>query len=69
MVSNKAYLYLSRHNIYYFRVIVALGVLGSITKYEYRKSLQTRDINSLLRKCPSKHYHLKLSKLLIKDNI
>ena len=70
MVSKKAYLYLSRHNIYYFRVIVPLGVLGSITKHEYRKSLQTRDptvackISGAMRAFLEQHYVTGRSELM-----
>ncbi len=36
------YLYLSRHNIFYFRVIVQIAEKGCNVKKEYRRSLQTR---------------------------
>ncbi len=36
-----SYLYLSRHNIYYFRAIVPYGVKEELHKREYRRSMQT----------------------------
>ena len=36
------YLYLSRHNVFYFRVIVHVVENGCNVKKEYRRSLQTR---------------------------
>ncbi|MGW8159957.1 MAG: site-specific integrase [Desulfoprunum sp.] len=37
------YLYLSRHNIFYFRIIVAVCDKDCNVKQEYRRSLKTRD--------------------------
>jgi integrase len=39
-----AYLYISRHNIYYFRAIVPDGVKEELHKREYRRSMQTRSL-------------------------
>ena len=41
MVHVDSYLYLSRHNIYYFRAIVPKGIGASLHKLEYRRSMQT----------------------------
>ena len=43
MSKANSYLYLSRHNIYYLRVIIPINDTGIVTTKEYRKSLQTRD--------------------------
>jgi|GEM_PF-2978131 len=37
------YLYLSRHNIYYFRAIIPDGIREELHKLEYRRSMQTRN--------------------------
>ncbi len=42
MRSGERYLYLSRHNVFYFRVIVHVTEKGCNVKKEYRRSLQTR---------------------------
>jgi len=42
MVHSDSYLYLSRHNIYYFRAIVPEGIKEDLHKLEYRRSMQTR---------------------------
>lgn len=42
MIHIDAYLYLSRHNIYYFRAIVPDGIREELYKREYRRSMQTR---------------------------
>ncbi len=42
MVHSDSYLYLSRHNIYYFRVVVPDGIREDLHKLEYRRSMQTR---------------------------
>lgn len=42
MVRGDSYLYLSRHNIYYFRAIVPDGIREELHKREYRCSLKTR---------------------------
>jgi len=44
MVHTDSYLYLSRHNIYYFRAIVPAGVREDLHKREYRRSMQTRSL-------------------------
>ena len=44
MVYADAYHFLSRHNIYYFRAIVPDGIRDGLHKWEYRKSLQTRNL-------------------------
>jgi len=41
MVPANSYLYLSRHNIYYFRAIIPTKLHGGGKNREYRKSLQT----------------------------
>ncbi len=46
-----SYLYLSRHNIYYCRVIIPIDVTGNVTKKEYRRSLQTRDPKTAHKRC------------------
>jgi len=43
MFSKTQYLYLSRHNIFYFRIIVTVDTNGCYVKHEYRRSLATRD--------------------------
>lgn len=44
MVHVDSYLYLSRHNIYYFRAIVPKDIGASLHKREYRRSMQTRNL-------------------------
>lgn len=44
MVYSNSYLYKSRHNIYYFRVIFPSHAKEGSRQYEYRKSLHTRDL-------------------------
>lgn len=44
MIYSDSYLYLSRHNIYYFRAIIPDGVREGLHKLEYRRSLQTRSL-------------------------
>ena len=44
MVHVDSYLYLSRHNIYYFRAIVPKDVGTGLHKREYRRSMQTRNL-------------------------
>ena len=57
MVHSDSYLYLSRHNIYYFRAIVPDGIKDDLHKLEYRRSTQTRSLSvarnmgRLLRVC------------------
>jgi len=43
MIHLDSYLYLSRHNIYYFRVVVPDGIREDLHKLEYRRSMQTRN--------------------------
>lgn len=43
MSGRTQYLYLSRHNIFYFRIIVTVDTNGCNVKNEYRRSLATRD--------------------------
>ena len=38
MVHSDSYLFLSRHNIYYFRAIVPEGIKEDLHKLEYRRS-------------------------------
>lgn len=45
MVHADSYLYLSRHNIYYFRAIVPDGIWEDLHKREYRRSMQTRSLS------------------------
>ncbi|HEY3307661.1 MAG TPA: DUF6538 domain-containing protein [Desulfuromonadaceae bacterium] len=45
MVYTDSYLYLSRHNIYYFRAIVPHGIREGLHRREYRRSMQTRSIH------------------------
>jgi integrase len=45
MVHSDAYLFLSRHNVYYFRVIVPDGIRDDLHKREYRRSMQTRNLH------------------------
>jgi integrase len=42
MVYSNSYLYLSRHKIYYIRVIIPNGIKEGLHKLEYRRSLKTR---------------------------
>jgi len=44
MIHIDSYLYLSRHNIYYFRAIVPNGIREELHKREYRRSMQTRKL-------------------------
>ena len=44
MVHSDSFLYLSRHNIYYFRAIVPEGIREELHKREYRRSMQTRSL-------------------------
>lgn len=44
MVHTDSYLYLSRHNIYYFRAIAPKHISSGLHKREYRRSMQTRSI-------------------------
>lgn len=44
MVHVDSYLFLSRHNIYYFRAIVPKDVGTGLHKREYRRSMQTRNL-------------------------
>lgn len=46
-----SHLYLSRHNIYYCRVVVPIGIPGSVIKKEYRRSLRTRDPKTAQKRC------------------
>lgn len=45
MVHSTDYLYLSRHNIYYFRAIVPDGIRDELHKLEFRRSMQTRSLH------------------------
>lgn len=45
MVHSDSYLYLSRHNIYYFRAIVPNVTREELHKREYRRSMQTRSLH------------------------
>jgi integrase len=44
VIHSDSYLYLSRHNIYYYRAIVPHGIRGDLHKREYRRSMQTRNL-------------------------
>ncbi|MDD2499609.1 MAG: site-specific integrase [Geobacter sp.] len=61
MIHVDSYLYLSRHNIYYFRVIIPKAVGESLHKREYRRSMQTRNLSvarnmaRALRSCFESH--------------
>ncbi len=45
MVHADSYLFLSRHGIYYFRVLVPEGIREDLYRREYRRSLQTRSLH------------------------
>jgi integrase len=44
MIHTDSYLYVSRHNVYYFRAIVPHGISADLHKREYRRSMQTRSL-------------------------
>lgn len=44
MIHIDSYLYLSQHNIFYFRAIVPSGIREDLHKREYRRSMQTRSL-------------------------
>ncbi len=61
MVYKDSYLYLSRHNVYYFRVIIPDGIKEGLHKLEYKRSLRTRSLvvarymSRALRVCFEEH--------------
>jgi len=57
MSANNPFTYLSRHNVFYFRVVILIRDGVAEVKQEYRKSLRTRDpsaarkMSRVLRAC------------------